>query len=359
MKISLHGDDALIHTVLAEQWQLVVTAIHFIPIGDSAYSYRVETQPNSTYYLKIVDLRSADGQRTAARMEWSLPLQSFVAQQQLIEIDAPHPQPTIVGALYIIHEPFLFALYTFITGKTLGDAYPMSSKLTQRIGQALATLHTVQIPKNLHQQAPQDGLVTPFDANLRTDLAALETVSTHDAPYRQRLREVVLPRHEQIHMFIARSQEYRSRVQQTPVASVVCHGDPWGGNMILAPSGKLTFLDWETAVIAPPERDAFMYIGYIGPNFAAFNTGYLAVHKEPIQWHTNWLAYYAYRMQLKNLAHWLHNVLHEPLDEAQRDNDITMIEYHCLDRWEHIERATNELANHSVDGLLVVGDSEG
>ena len=31
---------------------------------------------------------------------------------------------------------------------------------------------------------------------------------------------------------------------------------------------------------------------------------------------------------MRNLAHWLHNLLHEPLDEIQRDNDVTMISLH-------------------------------
>jgi len=51
MKTPLNGDDELIRAVLLEQWHLEVTHLHFIPIGDSAYSYRVETQSNNSYYL--------------------------------------------------------------------------------------------------------------------------------------------------------------------------------------------------------------------------------------------------------------------------------------------------------------------
>jgi spectinomycin phosphotransferase len=352
MKLPLKNGDALIRALLLEQWHLEVTGIHFIPVGDSAYSYRVEGQPNSSYYLKVVDQRMAAGQRTAAHMEFSLPLQHLVAHLHVKEVNAPLPQPTITGALYTIREPFLFALYTFIHGETLADAYPMSPELVQRIGQALASLHTIQLPKALQHQSPQDSLTVPFDADLLADAAALETISAHDALFLQRLREVTWPRREQIRAFLTHSQEYARKAQQTPVASVVCHGDAWGGNMILSPSGQLTLLDWESAVIAPPERDAFKYLGYLGPDFAAFDSGYQMIHKEPIHWHTNWLAYYAYRSQLRNLAHWLHNLLHEPLDEVQRDNDVTMIEDHCLDRLESVECAARELVARSGDGFI-------
>jgi spectinomycin phosphotransferase len=115
---------------------------------------------------------------------------------------------------------------------------------------------------------------------------------------------------------------------------------------------EATLLPWEASVMAPPERDAFIYMGYLGPEFTAFNDGYRMIRREPMHWHADWLAYYAYRLQLRNLAHWLHNLLHEPLDEVQRDNDVTMIEYHCLDRLERVERTATELMARSADGRI-------
>ena len=352
MKMPLHEGDALIRTVVREQWHLEATGLHFIPVGDSAYSYRVEVRPSSSYYLKIVDQRLAVGRRTAAHMEFSLPLQHLVANLHLAEVSAPLPQPTITGALHATHGPFLFALSTFIPGETLADAYPMSASLVRQIGQALAALHTVQPPEALQQQSPQDRLTASFDADLLTDLAALEAISSHDAPYLQRLREVTWPRRDHIRAFLAHSQEYARKAQQIAISAVVCHGDPWGGNMILAPSGQLTLLDWESAVMAPPERDAFIYMGSLEPEFTAFDAGYRMIRREPMQWHADWLAYYAYRRHLRNLAHWLHNLLHEPLDEAQRDNDVTMIEDHCLDRLEGVERTVTELMARNANGRI-------
>ena len=352
MKMPLREGDALIRRVLQEQWHLETTGIHFIPVGDSAYSYRVEARPNSSYYLKVVDQRMAAGRRTAAHMGFSLPLQHLVANLRLVEVSAPLPQPTITGALHAVEGPFLFALYTFIHGETLADAYPMSPSLVRQIGQALAALHTVQLPEALQLQSPQDSLTAPFDADLLTDLAALEAISSHDAPYLQRLREITWPQCDHIRAFLAHSQEYARKAQQIAVSAVVCHGDPWGGNMILAPSDQLTLLDWESAVMAPPERDAFIYLGSLEPEFTAFDAGYQMIRREPMQWHADWLTYYAYRRHLRNLAHWLHNLLHEPLDEAQRDNDVTMIEEHCLDRLEGVERTVTELMVRSADGCI-------
>lgn len=62
-----------------------------------------------------------------------------------------------------------------------------------------------------------------------------------------------------------------------------------------------------------------------------------------MRWNTSLLAYYAYRAQLRNLATWVHSILHELLNEVQRENNIEMIEFHCLNRLERVESAVVEL----------------
>ena len=52
------------------------------------------------------------------------------------------------------------------------------------------------------------------------------------------------------------------------------------------------------------------------------------------------------------MAQWLHGLLHESLDEMQRDNDVDMIEHHCLDRLERVERTAPALVASSADGRI-------
>lgn len=342
MKTPLLEGEALIRSLLLDNWSLQAIRISFIPVGNSAYSYKIETQ-QATYYLKLVDRRTAIGCRTAVQMEFSLPLQRLVAQQNLPGVSAPLPQLTAQGTLYTTHGPLSLALYTFIEGETLADAYPMPSSVIRQIGRALAALHTVQLPDPLRLRAPQDSLTAAFDGDLLADLDSLARISHKDAGYLQQLRAIVWPRREQARAFLAHAQAYADQVQRTSAPLVTCHGDPWGGNLIPTPDGRLVLLDWEASVIAPPERDAFGYIGYVGGDFAAFDAGYRAVRGKPMRWNAPLLAYYAYRLQLRNLAHWLHNLLHEDLDEEQRANDLEMLGFHCLDRFESVEQTAAQL----------------
>jgi spectinomycin phosphotransferase len=45
------------------------------------------------------------------------------------------------------------------------------------------------------------------------------------------------------------------RVGKTRAEWVVTHGEPHGGNMIRDPTGGLHLIDWDTALVAPRERD--------------------------------------------------------------------------------------------------------
>jgi spectinomycin phosphotransferase len=342
MKTPLSDANAIIPSLLLENWDVALTGLHYIPIGNSAYSYRVETQ-SGMYYLKVVDQRLGIGRKTAARMQFSLPLQRLIAQQQRQYVSAPLPLMTVGGELSVNHTPFLLALYTFIQGDTLANSYPLSSMLVERIAQALASVHTLPVLEEIRRHNPQDNLLAPFDADLTNDLALIDHISIYDALHLQRLRAAINPRQEQIRAFIAHSQEYAQKVRIDNSIFVICHGDPWGGNIIPTSKQQLTFLDWESSVIAPPERDASSYIDYLFPDFNAFDKGYRTIHKGLLHWDGNLLAYYAYRQQLRNLAQWLHNLLHEDLDDEQRKNDLEMLGFHCLDRWQHLEQQAKEL----------------
>jgi spectinomycin phosphotransferase len=322
MKTPLAVHEEMLPALLATGWGVEVASRPLvIPMGDSAYSYRVEAVTGERYYLKVVDRRTGATRRLAASMRrFSLPLQRYLAELELEDIAAPLPLPARGGSLAHEYGGLFLALYSFIEGKTLSEAYPMSAELVERIGRALGRLHAVQVPEHLRRNVAVDTHLIAFDEQLNADLEAIANISERAVIWKQQL----------------------------PQQMVVCHGDPWGGNMIPA-DGRLIFLDWESAVMAPAERDAFMYLSDPSrPDFWAFTRGYQQTRAQPVQWQPLRLSYYAYRRQLRNLAHWLHKLLHERLDMKQRANDLEMIGFHCLVRWEGIEQAATRLLTANI-----------
>lgn len=346
-------EDTILRAALRQHWHLDTADLHAIPMGDSAYSYRVDASGIS-YHLKVVDLCSVAGRRTAAHLRWSLPIQRSVGQQQRPHVQAPLPLPTITGRLAARQGAYLCALYTFIPGNTLAAAYPMANSVLQTIGQTLAALHSIALPAALQRNAPPDSLTLPWDDGLIADLAALEHITPRAASHLHHLARLIEPYHAQIRAFLVRGHDAARQALHYPAPAVLCHGDAWGGNLILDAAGRLTLLDWEAAVMAPIERDAFLYMGYMGEEFAQFEAGYRTACTAPPRWCTQRMIFYAYRLQLRNLAHWLHSALHGR-DRAERaDKALLLIEHHCLDRLDSVERTANAWMARSEQGYLTL-----
>src|SRR5690606_15192098 len=114
---------------------------------------------------------------------------------------------------------------------------------------------------------------------------------------------------------------------------VFCHGDLWGGNLIQR-DDYIFIIDWESAILAPPEYDLFIYIG---DGFETLLSAYKESINEPVYLNIDLIQFYAYRHHLRNLSNWLMNILFRNNDEEQTLNDIEMIQFHCLNRLDSVE----------------------
>jgi spectinomycin phosphotransferase/16S rRNA (guanine(1405)-N(7))-methyltransferase len=73
-------------------------------------------------------------------------------------------------------------------------------------------------------------------------------------PYAQRAQELLRAHASDLDVLIA---EYRSRAGRAgsrPERMVITHGEPHAGNVIVTADG-LVLVDWDTTLVAPPERD--------------------------------------------------------------------------------------------------------
>jgi spectinomycin phosphotransferase len=87
--------------------------------------------------------------------------------------------------------------------------------------------------------------------------------------------------------------------------SVVCHGDPHLGNVLIGPDERVWLIDWDDAVLAPRERDFMFVIGGVlafapvSPEEQSwFFDGYGAADIDPDR-----LAYYRCTRALEDLAY--------------------------------------------------------
>jgi spectinomycin phosphotransferase len=113
-----------------------------------------------------------------------------------------------------------------------------------------------RVPAGLPQVAD---LRIPSRVSLEVALA-----ETHrpwsSGPWAEPARVLLAARAEEMAERLARHDAVAARVLETRCGWVVTHGEPHGGNVIHDPAGGLHLIDWDTAMVAPRERDLQMVL---------------------------------------------------------------------------------------------------
>lgn len=331
MEVKYPIDDHLLMANLDQEYGIRLKTVEFIPMGDSAYSYRLNGVNGERYYLKIFDHRNDKQRRGIAKLNGYLPLICNLYRQKLMR-NISYPIRTRQGDFYTSFSGITAVLFNFIDGDTLAEAYPFPKEILVEIAKTAADIHRIT-PGIESALLPAETFDISFEFDLDPCISALESTAAFDNVSRQALREHVVPMKKRILFLLDLVRELRGQAVSAAKDQVLCHGDLWGGNLIRH-GGELHVIDWESAIVAPPEFDL---VGYIGEEFDVFFSAYEKHLGRSVTINLDLLRFYAYRHHLRNLANWLMNILYRNTEQAQNENDLDMILYHCMNRWDRIE----------------------
>lgn len=79
-------------------------------------------------------------------------------------------------------------------------------------------------------------------------------------PYARRAQELLRTHAKDVHVLIGAYRGMARRAGSRPERMVVTHGEPHAGNVMVTADG-LVLVDWDTIVVAPPERDLWDLAG--------------------------------------------------------------------------------------------------
>ncbi|MDU0201709.1 phosphotransferase [Paenibacillus sp. MAH-36] len=347
MKVKYRIEDSDLVTKLDKEYGIQVESVNFIPLGDSAYSYLLNCTNGERYYLKLYDHQNDRQRSNTERLQYYLPLTWQMYHQGLFR-NITYPIKNQNGGFKTTFTDITVVLFNFIEGETLAEAYPFSKEILETIAKSVALIQ--KITPFIEKTAL---LTETFDISFESDLekciSLLENTKTFSNSIKQTLREHVLAKKEQVFALLNLVRKLRGIALADTKEKVLCHGDIWGGNLIRCENG-LYFIDWESAMIAPPEYDL---VGYIGEEFGVFFSTYEKHTGKIVTINPDLLRFYSYRHHLRNLTSWLMNILHRNTEEEQNENDLEMILCHCMNRWDSIEpriRVVEALLNNRRDG---------
>jgi hypothetical protein len=261
-------DDALLAAVLRGCWGMTVASIAYRPVGWGSHHWEVvATAGNdrrSRWFVTVDDLEAkqlSDGEpltvafrRLRAALAAAVDLRDCGATFVLAPAAARDGAP-----LERIGDRFAVAVYPFVDGQTFDYDEFSAPRHRHSVLDLVIAVHTA--PAAARRHALADDFTVPYRGELEAacDLAADLADS---GPYARAASALVRQNAAAIIRLLARYDHLVALARsQPPARAVLTHGEPHPGNTVLT-SGECgntwMLIDWDTAQIAPPERDLWL-----------------------------------------------------------------------------------------------------
>ena len=248
--------DSSVVAALSAGWGLGVVSAEYLPVGFGSHHWRIFDDRNTSWFATVDDLRvrlwggndSLDDART--RLRTALVTARAIADAGASFVVAPvfRCDSEVLGG---ISDTYAIALYPYVEGRRFGFGDVFSPHERADVIATLAALHVTAEPTR------RTAMKETFDLPQRQLLlSALDDRDTpwDTGPYGEPARGVLVTHVELIERLLARHDQRATEARKRPDRMVLTHGEPHPGNLIQTREGwKL--VDWDTALLAPPERD--------------------------------------------------------------------------------------------------------
>jgi len=220
-------DRARLIATVRDVYGLPGERLSFVPVGYAAACYVLHCAGGARYFLKLwPDTRV--GREHADRRETILRLTRALHERDLYP-RVPAPIPTRDGALWAMCAAMPFAVFPFLAGSS---PPPWSDALWDELARTIATIHRAT-PALSDVLPARETFAIPFAADLQRGLARIEQVTSMERPGLRALRDLVLPRRDEVLAQLARLHRLQRAVRRLSGPFVLCHTDIGGDNLLI------------------------------------------------------------------------------------------------------------------------------
>lgn len=244
--------DRRVAEAVRSAWLLPVDSVEHVPVGFGSHHW-VVTAAARRWFVTVDAITARNGSTRGtdvARLQAALATAHLLHDLGLTFVVSP-----ILAAngdlLSPIGELYVAALYPYVDGETF-DWGPFADRSSLRaVLDRLVTLHTA--PLHAGHQARADDFQVPGRDHLEKALA--DPSSQRDnGVYAQPTGRLLSRQEALIKDRFAQFDSLAADVMRRLDRSVVTHGEPHRANTIVTAAG-VALVDWDTLLIAPPERD--------------------------------------------------------------------------------------------------------
>lgn len=254
-------DDEQVRVAVERGWSLVVDELAHAPVGFGSHHWRATTS-RGPKFVTVDDLeqRRTGGTdtRSGARRRLAAALDTASALRRTGSDFVVAPEPSADGsALCDIDDRFVVAVYPHVDGRTGDYGSYDSSAERHEVVDRLISVHSSGA--SVMRVAERDDASIPSRDQL--DVALIDVASDWSGgPYSEPARALVAEHRSELEAALHGYDRLVEVLERRGAPRVVTHGEPHRGNVIFTEEGA-ALIDWDTALLAWPERDLWALIG--------------------------------------------------------------------------------------------------
>jgi spectinomycin phosphotransferase/16S rRNA (guanine(1405)-N(7))-methyltransferase len=243
-------------TALARGWGVSAASVEYLPVGWGSHHWDVTDAAGERWFVTADELagkRLTAGEPLTAglrRLRAALAAAMDLRDAGLAFVVAPVPARD-GEPLAQVAGTFGLAVYPFLDGQSFTWGGPTPPGHRRAVLDMLIAVHTV--PRPARRRALADDFTVPHRDVLEAALAAPGGPADW-GPYARPAARLIGEHAAPLRRLLARYDALVREARSRPERAVLTHGEPHPGNTLLTEDGW-RLIDWDMALIAPPERD--------------------------------------------------------------------------------------------------------
>lgn len=252
--------DEDVANALADGWTVAVQDIEYAAVGFGSHHWRV-TEDADRWFVSVDDLDARRRHATETRQDAVNRLSTALNVARSLRDAGLHfvvaPIPTLAGGIvHPIDDRYVVALYPHVDGEANPwGPYPTREDRLAALDLVVA-VHTAEA--SIVDKALPDDFAIPSRDRLAQALAG-RVAPWGPGPFAADAQDLVYRHRDSIARILSRYDELVDDVKGQQSRLVLTHGEPHRGNTINTANG-VVLIDWDTALLAPPERDLWALI---------------------------------------------------------------------------------------------------
>jgi spectinomycin phosphotransferase/16S rRNA (guanine(1405)-N(7))-methyltransferase len=243
--------------VIEQAWSVAVDSLEYRPVGFGSHHWVVADNLGLRHFVTVDELSSESrigdevsvlGLHLRPALTAASDLRTFGCSFVVAPIATKADDPFVQFGSYAV------ALFPFIEGQSFSFEESFGEVDRERVLEVVVALHGVPIAAIRPPAA--DGFVVPrldqLDRSMHREAGS-------NGPHAAAASQLLIDHEAEIRRLIARYRTLVAQYLSDPGPVVVTHGEIHPGNVMVTSKGWVV-VDWDTVLVAPPERDLWRLV---------------------------------------------------------------------------------------------------